>query len=179
MARTPSHVLSVEAYLEQEADGRVRHEYVAGEIFAMIGGSVRHNELALRLATAFTAHLRGGPCRAYMSDVKVRIKRGMDVSFYYPDVMVSCVPAEHQYYLESPKLIVEVLSPTTEAIDRREKAVQYQLIETLEEYVLVAQDEREVTVFRRSEDWKPAVHRSGRLELRSIDLALQIEEIYD
>jgi Uma2 family endonuclease len=179
--RSYQHPLSVEDYLHYEADGRQRHEYIAGEVFAMTGASVEHNNIAVRLVTAFAAHVRGGPCRAHISDVKVRIKNNTDDIFYYPDVMVVCGQDGVQpYYVTNPILIVEVLSPATERVDRREKALHYKQLPSLEEYVLVAQEGCEITIQRRKESWQPVVITSpdATVELRSIGLSLPAREIY-
>lgn len=181
-AQHPYQPPSVDDYLRLEGAGRIRHEYVAGEIFAMTGASLRHNRIAGRIFTALSNHLRGGPCQAYMSDVKVRLKINQDSYLYYPDVMVSCERQEEsEYYLCSPKLIVEVLSPTTEAIDRREKAIHYRWIAALEEYVLVSQDAPEVTIYRRSRNWEPTVLNTlaATAEFRSLNLSMPLTQIYD
>jgi Uma2 family endonuclease len=181
--RTTAHQtrLPVEDYLAYETDGRLRHEYLAGEIFAMTGASLEHNIISGNLFNAISNHLRGGPCRAFMSDFKVRLKIGMDEIFYYPDVMVACGQGGiEKYYLTSPVLIIEVLSPSTEAIDRREKALHYRQIATLEEYALVAQDGCEVTLYRRTDEWGLITLRALEelAEFRSIGLSLSLEEIY-
>ncbi len=174
--------LSVEDYLRFEADSPVRHDYIGGRIHAMSGTSVRHNVISLNLATAFLSHLRGGPCQAYMADVKVRLAVNREDIFYYPDVMVACGdvrPEEH--YLRDPTLIVEVLSPSTENIDRREKLLNYTLIPTLNEYVLVAQDTREITLHRRAEQWRPVVVTAAGapVEFCAIKLTVPLEQIYE
>jgi len=177
------HPLSVEDYLAYEADGRLRHEYIAGEIFAMTGASLEHNIIAGNLFNAISNHLRGGPCRAFMSDFKLRLKNGMDHIFYYPDVMVACGrEGIEKYYLTNPKLIVEVLSPTTEAIDRREKALHYRQVPTLEEYALIAQESHEVTIYRRDHtSWESSAVSTlaATVEFRSIDLLLPLSAIYE
>lgn len=173
---------SVEEYLQQEAGSRLRHEYLAGEVFAMTGASPRHNRIAGRLYVAFANHLGSGPCQPYMSDVKVRFKINSDEYLYYPDVMVACDrEGEREHYLRNPKLIVEILSPSTEEIDRREKAIHYRSILSLEEYALVAQDDREVTLQRRSDHWKSTVYTAPEhvVEFRSIGLSLPIAKIYE
>src|SRR5688572_17630727 len=113
----------------------------------MTGTTVRHGVIVDNLSNASHNHLRGAPCRALSAGVKVRLKLNEDDVFYYPDVMVVCGPLnmEDRYFC-NPKLIVEVLSPSTEAIDRREKALHYRQIAALEEYVLVAQQTQEVTI---------------------------------
>lgn len=178
----PPLYLSVEDYLRYEADGTVRHEYVMGRIHAMAESTESHNLISGNVAAAFHAHLRGGPCKAYMADFKVRLEINREDIFYYPDVMVACqrVGVE-QYYLRYPTLLVEVLSPSTENIDRREKLLNYPQISTVEEYVLIAQATREVTIHRRSEDWAPLLLTApdAVAEFRSIKLSLPLHQIYE
>lgn len=174
--------MTFEEYLEFEEYSRNRHEYLAGEIFAMSGVTKLHNRIAGRFYSAFTSHLKGSPCDSYMGDVKVKIKVNRDVYIYYPDVMVVCDrdPQEDRYVAD-PKLIVEVLSPSTAGVDRHEKRVNYGWIPTLEEYVIVAQENVEVTIFRRQDDWRPVVIGAldAVLELRSIGLTIPLVQIYD
>jgi Uma2 family endonuclease len=171
--------LSVEEYLQQEVGSRVRREYVAGEIFAMTGGTPQHNTISLNIATALVNHLGEGPCQPYMADVKLRFKINADEYVYYPDVFVDCEGPVESYF-RSPRLIVEVLSPSTEYVDRREKAVNYHFIRTLEEFVMVAQDPYEVTLQRRSDDWRSTVFTQPEevLQLRSVGLSLSVAAIY-
>lgn len=174
--------LSVEDYLRHEAEGVVRHEYIGGRVHAMAGTTLRHNIIALNLVTAFRAHVRGGPCQAFMNDVKVRLAVNREDIFYYPDVMVACGPVHlEEHYLRDPTLIVEVLSPSTESIDRREKLLNYPLIPTLQEYVLVAQETREITLHRREELWRPVVLTApaAPVEFRSIKMTVPLAQIYE
>jgi Uma2 family endonuclease len=172
--------LSVDEYLQLETVSTVRHEYLAGQIFAMTGGTRRHNRIASRIFNAIDNHLGEGPCEAYIADVKVRFKINTDEYLYYPDVLVSCEPEESEQYVQYPKLIIEVLSPSTESVDRREKTLVYRAIPSLEEYVIVAQDEPQVTILRRSEQWKQTVHSSlgDIVEFRSIGLSMPLSKIY-
>ncbi len=144
-ATSRHRLMSVEEYLERERDGQVRHEYVGGLAYAMTGGSGRHNRISGKIYRRLSDVADGvecGPCRTYVSDMKVRIPDG---PFYYPDVMVACgSEPEHPYYYEDPCLIVEVLSPKTESIDRREKLEAYKKIPTLRAYLMVSQSERKV-----------------------------------
>lgn len=175
-------LLSVEDYLKFEADGQVRHEYIGGRVHAMAGTSERHNLIAGNVFNAFFNHLRGGPCKTYMADFKVRLEVNREDILYYPDVMVACLrEGVEKYYLRFPKLIVEVLSESTEAIDRREKLLNYPLISTLAEYVLIAQETREVTVHRREEDWRPVVitQPEAPVEFRSIQLTIPLAQVYE
>ena len=173
--------LSVEDYLEGEKTSPVRQEYIAGQVYAMAGASTRHNGIALNLATRLRPHLRGGSCRVFMSDVKVRID-ALDL-FYYPDVMVSCDPEDRgDYFRKRPCLIVEVTSPSTEAIDRREKLLAYQKIDGLLEYVLIAQDEVKAHVYRRDADgkwWVQTLTETDELRMESVSLNLPLLELYE
>ncbi len=140
--------LSVEEYLALEEKSEVRHEYVAGYIFAMAGATDAHNVIAINVATILRPHLRRSGCRVYMVDMKVRVE-AVD-AFYYPDVMVTCEPFEAKSVFKSrPILLVEVLSPGTELTDRREKLSAYFKLESLVEYVLISQDEKRVEIYRR------------------------------
>jgi Uma2 family endonuclease len=177
-----SPYLSVEEYLQFEETSVTKHEYIGGELFAMTGATKRHNVISLNIASALHDHLRGGPCRAYVESVKVRLTAKRDEIFYYPDVSVACGPQDlEKVFLTDPKLVVEVLSPSTERTDRYEKALNYREIPTLEEYVLVAQDKLEVTLQRRSEDWCAQVltRSDVAVELRSIAFTLPLNRIYD
>jgi len=174
--------LSVEDYLRGESDGTVRHDYIGGRIHAMAGASERHNLLAINLVRHFSNHLHGGPCKTYMADFKVRLEVNREDIFYYPDVMVNCVrDGVEEYYLRYPKLIIEVLSPSTENIDRREKLLNYPLIPTLAEYVFISQETHEITLHRREEQWRPSVVAAteAAVEFRSIKLTMPLTQIYE
>jgi Uma2 family endonuclease len=175
-------LLSVEDYLKFEAEGQVRHDYIGGRIHAMTGASVRHNLIAGNLFGALFNHLRGGPCKVHMSDVKVRLEVNREDIFYYPDVMVACVrDGVEKYYLRYPKLVVEVLSESTEVIDQREKLLNYPLIPTLAEYVLIAQDMHEITLHRRETQWRPIILKAkdAVVEFPSLKLSLPLAQIYE
>lgn len=174
--------MSVVDYLAFEESSPVRHEFVAGEIHAMGGASRAHNKISGNLFAHLHARLRGGPCEVFMNDFKVRLEVAREEFFYYPDVVVSCHRQDiEKYFLRSPTLVVEVLSPSTETIDRRERHTHYRHAPTLEEYVLVAQERREVTVFRRASGWQGEVFTSleATVEFRSVKQAMTITEIYD
>lgn len=146
-------IISEQEYLDGEGASQVRHEYVAGEVFAMAGGSKAHNIISGNVFALLRAALRGSGCQTFIADMRVRI--AAQSCYYYPDVVVTCAPGDladdaPKDHIESPSLIVEVLSPTTEAIDRREKMLAYRHIETLREYMLVDQERRWVEVYRRT-----------------------------
>lgn len=170
-------------YLTNERLAAVRHEYVAGEVFAMAGASKVHGTLALNAAIALRHHLRGSSCRVWMADMKVRVKA--DSAYYYPDVVATCSAADlspdaPKDYVEEPKLVLEVLSDSTEAVDRREKLLSYRRLPSLEEYVLVDQNKAWVEVYRHTpEGWVQAVYEAGdTVRLESIDLTVTMSELY-
>ncbi len=171
-------------YLEIERVSReVKHEYVAGEIFAMAGGSVEHSALATALVGLLFAHLRGGACRPHGSDLCISI-RAAEVATY-ADVAVICDPIERDpespSHVTNPQVVVEVLSPTTERYDREQKRLYYQQLDSLREYVLVAQDRRHVEVWQREgAGWIHSTHAAGEtVRLASIDYALDVSALYD
>jgi Uma2 family endonuclease len=147
-------LLSPEEYLAWEEKSEVRHEYIDGEIFAMSGSSDDHATIVLNCSIVLTPFVRGAGCRIYPQDVKAKIH---DQSrYYYPDLLVTCDPRdrEDKYVKRHYKLIVEVLSASTEAFDRGKKFEDYRRSTSLEEYVRVAQDRISVDVFRRNASGK-------------------------
>jgi Uma2 family endonuclease len=174
--------INIEEYLSMEQAGEVRHEYIAGQLFAMVGASRVHNTIALNIASFFHTHLRGSPCQAFMADMKVRVEKAE--AFYYPDIVVTCEPRDdNALFLRAPSLIVEVLSPATENIDRREKRLAYQRLESLKEYVLVAQQTRRAEVYRRSKAeaaWEVDIYEGNECAvLQALDLKLPLEIVYE
>ncbi|MFZ1643475.1 MAG: Uma2 family endonuclease [Candidatus Contendobacter sp.] len=172
----------VEDYLELELRSERRHEYLNGEIVAMTGGSLAHNLIALNLAGALREHLRGTPCRIYVNDVKVRIEAAH--CFFYPDVLVSCVePGKLQdcYFVDDAKLVIEVLSPSTNQRDREFKRIAYRQLPDLQEYLLVAQESRLAICYRRLPDgWEQEPYGAREvIELKSVGLNLPLTRIYE
>lgn len=170
-------------YLEIEEQSReVKHELVNGEIFAMAGGSVEHAALSQAFGALLTAHLKGGPCRAYSSDLRIRIREaGVGT---YADLSVVCDPVERDpdspTHVINPRVVVEVLSPSTEDYDRDEKRLYYQRLPSLAEYVLVSQDRRRVEIWRREGDgFTRSVHEAGeRAPLPSLGFELDVDDLY-
>ena len=176
--------ISEEDYLVGEKIASVKHEYVAGEVFAMAGASKMHATIAGNIFSALRAHLRGKPCRTYVADMKVRVKTSS--AYYYPDVAVTCSPRDlavdaPAYYIEAPCLIAEVLSDSTERIDRREKLLAYQQLESLNDYLLIDQDKREVEHYGRTADsWQRDILGPGdTLIVPGLKLELTIDQIYE
>jgi Uma2 family endonuclease len=171
-----------EEYLAFEEQSPHRHEYVNGTVYAMSGASLAHNRIAQELVVAFRTHLRGGPCEPFFLQAKLEIRAGSDQIVYYPDVMVSCRPEDRtDQVVRNPKLVMEILSKSTQHIDRREKAMTYQRVEAIEEYVLIAQNEPRVIVHRRAEEWRPMLYSAldAGVEFRSIGLHMPLAQIYE
>jgi Uma2 family endonuclease len=172
-------------YLRLEARSPVRHEYVNGEIFAMTGGTLRHNAITLNIASALRLHVRDTPCRAFLNDVRVRIERHN--AYYYPDVLVTCGPGMLSLDGEAstvvdPILIIEVLSVTTEATDRREKLLAYRTLASLCEYALVSQDRARIEIHRRRGDigWELVEYAGNEpVHFSSVELTLEMRDIYE
>jgi Uma2 family endonuclease len=174
--------MSFEEYLEFEEKTPIKHEYVGGELFAMSGATLRHNSISLNLASAFHAHLRGGPCKAMMEGMKVLFCVNEEKTVYYPDVMVCCGPRDPEAaFVTDPALVIEVLSPSTQRTDRREKALNYRHIPSLGEIALVSQERTEVTLYRREDGWNAEVltDPQATVEFRSIKLTLPLQTLYD
>ena len=172
------HPITVEEYLKGEKGSDIRHEYVTGAVYAMAGASGLHNLIALGFAAGLRQHLRGSPCRVFMSDMKVRVRD----AFYYPDLVVVCGTIDSgAYYQTAPTLVVEILSESTEARDRLEKRLAYQSLASLQEYILVAQDKMRVEVYRRLEDgWQIETYSYGdRVRFASINYETAIEQLYE
>lgn len=158
MANPPAQSpISIEIYLEGEQHGEVRHEYLAGQVYAMVDASDRHNLIRGNLMFALHQATRGDPCQVFMSDMKLRIDSAGKTYFYYPDIMVYCDPDDRERYWRTlPKLIVEVLSESTELIDRREKRLAYIQLDSLDDYLLVEQESPALILYSRARGWKPA-----------------------
>lgn len=174
--------MTVEEYLEWEAQQEIRHEYVNGEVFAMTGGSIPHNDLALNFYTALRPHLRSRGCRMNVSDVKLQVS--FQSRYYYPDVIVSCdlQDLDSRKFIQNPKIIVEVLSPSTSAKDRDEKFTCYLKIPTLQEYILIDSQKIFVERYCRGEGrmWLYYSYTAGDIiTLSSIEFDLPIELLYE
>lgn len=170
--------MNPEQYLAYEQAQAVRHELVDGYLYAMTGGSDRHEEIALNLAAVLRMHLRGTGCRVYKGDLKIRVAD----DFYYPDMFVRCGKERGDpYFKTDPILIAEVLSPGTQRYDRGDKRLAYFSLPSLQEYVLIAQDRLRVEIYRRG-----AVDPCERLEraddllrLESVGFVMMLGELYE
>ena len=187
MSEPAFQTYTVEEYLEMERHSEVRHEYLGGAIIAMAGESKHHNAITLNLASAIQNHLRGKPYNVFMENVKVHVKTPFNELFYYPDLVITCDPTDEEdpYIINHPRLIIEVLSPSTKQRDEAEKYLALQLIDSFEEYVLVDQDPdaRQVRILRKNNNWaltpENDITESGEIRLETIDLNLTLDQIYD
>lgn len=170
--------MSPEEYLTYERTSDVRHEYVDGEVYAMVGASRRHASIVLNLASAIRPAARARDCDAYANDVMLRVEAAN--AYYYPDLVVTCDQSDDDpYVVHAPSLIVEVLSDSTEHVDRREKRAYYQTIASLREYVLVAQDERRVEIYRRQDGgWVHEIVTDGDAALETVGVTLSLDDVY-
>ena len=172
--------ISITDYLEGELGSEVKHEYINGDVYAMAGAKRAHNIINMNLAGTVFSHLHGSPCQVFSSDMKVAIQTDRDDYFYYPDLHVSCEQETNEHFNNQPKLIIEVLSDSTERKDRAEKFHNYRKLDSLQEYILVAQDCKRVEIYRRSDAWDLALftEENDGFEFESINMGLTLAEVY-
>jgi len=175
------HRYTYRDYLRLEETANVRHEFLGGEIYAMAGGSREHAAICVNASSALNLQLRGRGCGVHSSDLRIRVlATGLAT---YPDVTVVCghaeIDPEDRHTVTNPTLIVEVLSPSTEAYDRGEKIEHYRQIPSLREIVLVAHDAQLLEVWRRTATgWSKHEVRAGDLALESVDAVLSVDDVY-
>lgn len=173
-----------EEYLSLERESTIKHEYKQGLVFAMAGAKKSHITIVGNVSGLFFNHFRGvEDCYFYANDVKVKFLAGD--GYYYPDVAVTCHEQDNDSndsYIEYPKLIIEVLSDSTEAFDRNNKFADYKTLPSLEEYVLIHQKQVLVERFLKKADnlWATEIYREGdRVEFASIDFRCPIAFLYE
>jgi Uma2 family endonuclease len=185
MVAQPSDYISEEEYLALERASEVRHEYYLGKMVAMAGASERHGAIIGGTYFHLYGQLRGGPCRAYTTDLRVRVSAtGL---YTYPDIVVVCgerqLTDNHRDTLLNPTAVIEVLSPATEGYDRGRKFRQYQSIPSLREYLLIAQEVPLVEHFVRQDDgqwlYSAADGLEATVELPSLGCSLALANIYE
>ena len=176
--------MNVGAYLALEEGASTKHEYLRGVVHAMAGGTPEHGALALAFASLLTVALRGRPCRLFSSDVRIRVD-DTDL-FTYPDFSVVCgaltTASIDRNAITNPVVIVEILSPGTEAYDRGAKMDHYRRLASLREYVLVNHDRHQVEVFRRNEAgrFEQFVFGGGQaVELASLGVSVAVDAVYE
>ncbi len=180
---TPIPYMTKDEYLKFELSSTIRHEYIQGQIFAMSGATEAHNVICGNLYVALHQFLDGSGCRAFMNDMKVDVEAANAV--YYPDIMVTCEPFEaNSLFKSSARLIVEVLSPSTKSIDRREKLVSYRMLPQLRQYLLVHQNRMYVEMYRlvETDHWEHVrLGLNDELVLEALpekSLTIPVSEIY-
>ena len=185
MSAIPKTKLTPEEYLEFERKAETKHEYFNGEIFAMSGAKRNHNKIVGNLSGLIWQHLKGKDCEFYPADMRVFVpETGL---YTYPDLVVVCGEPEFKDdvfdTLLNPVLLVEVLSETTESYDRGKKFQHYRSIESLREYVLVAQDEARIEKYVKTGDgfWllSEAVGLDAEIEFAAIECRIALREVYD
>jgi Uma2 family endonuclease len=189
IAQSQFPFITPQDYLDWEEKQSLKYEYIDGEVYAMTGGTILHNEIAVNLTTALKNHLRGKGCKVLMADAKVGISE--TGPFHYPDIMVSCDPRDKKarQIIYHPCLIIEVLSPSTEAFDRGKKFTNYRCLDSLKEYVIISADKINVECYRLKEkgQWelnpysleKTSSKKDLEIHLSSINFSLPISLIYE
>ena len=174
--------LTPEEYFVWEEQQLHRHEYLNGEVFAMSGGTINHSEIALNFGVLLKGRMKGSGCKVLNSDARVNILETTD--YVYPDLSVTCDERDKtmQQFITYPCLVIEVLSPSTEAYDRGDKFRMYRQNPNLQEYVLVNSEAIAIEIFRRTapDAWQILNYQAGdSVELKSVDLTFPIEMIYE
>jgi Uma2 family endonuclease len=183
----PSRRYTLEEYYDREPLAEVRHEFHDGEILAMSGGSMEHSQIAINLGSELRTRLKGKPCQAFESNLRSRIEASN--RNVYPDLAIVCGPVEldtrdkSRGTIMNPRVVFEILSPSTERYDRTEKRDHYLLVPTLEAHVLIEQDRPRVEVLSRAGDGRWEVNFANGLDavlkLGTLDLEIPLREIYD
>ncbi len=174
--------MTADEFLEWEEKQPGKHEFIKSEIFAMVGVTRQHATVAGNVFSFLMLHLRGTRCRAYMAEMKLRLEAAD--AFFYPDVFVTCSEVDHQAerFMTGPRLIVEVLSESTEAYDRGEKFEKYRLFGTLAEYVLISPIKRKVEIFRLDTSGHWVLYEYGgdeSVQFASLDLTIESSALYE
>lgn len=171
--------ISIQDYLDGENLTDIKHEYLDGEVVAMGGASARHGLVVTGLSLAIGPHARRKGCQLFMADMKLRVDHAGQTYFYYPDLLLACDPQDRDpYYRSRPCLLVEVLSPTTERIDRREKLFAYQTIPSLREYLLVDPEQRCVEIYRLGQGVRHETCTQGSFRLDCLEAEIALDEVY-
>lgn len=173
---------SEEEYLEAELLSEVKHEYIGGTVYAMAGASRNHNLIVSNVLSEIRNKLKqqNSPCDIFSSDMKVKESEKM-IKYFYPDVLITCDPDddESEYYVNSPVIIVEVLSESTKKYDLTSKKLYYFNIPSLQEYVVIEQDICRIEVFSKKDNWNSISYFLGdEISLKSIAIAVSVEDIY-
>ncbi|MEO1670627.1 MAG: Uma2 family endonuclease [Cyanobacteria bacterium J06631_2] len=175
--------ITPEEYLQLEAASDIKHEYIDGEVYDMARATDTHVTIALNVAVLLRSHLRDSGCRVFISDMKVKLEQKN--RFFYPDVLVTCETQdrENNTFKQFPRLIIEVLSDSTEAFDRGDKFADYQFLPSLQEYVLINTKKARIECFRRTAEglWLLQFYEleAEKFELTSVEFTGKIADVYE
>ncbi|HJT55997.1 MAG TPA: Uma2 family endonuclease [Ktedonobacteraceae bacterium] len=181
MAQRKYSILDVEDYLQLNRDSKnVRYEYLDGEVTMLAGGSPDHSIIIANLTAIIKSPLKGGQCRVYNSDVQLKLS---EKRYVFPDITVSCDERDRNQKetIRYPRVVIEVLSPTTEATDRGRKAAYYRATSTIQEYVMADSEEIFIEVHRREEGkWTINTFEPGdTVILKSLGIQFPVEDTYE
>ena len=183
VASPQNSFITPEEYLQLETTSDIKHEYIDGEVYDIAGATDTHVTIALNMAVLLRGHLRDSGCRVFISDMKVKIEQKN--RFFYPDVLVTCEAQdrENSTFKQFPRLIIEVLSDSTEAFDRGDKFADYQFLPSLQEYVLINTKKARIECFRRTAEglWLLQFYEleAEEFELTSIGFSGKIADVYE
>ncbi len=175
--------LTAEEYLQGEETAEFKHEYLDGEVWAMVGATDAHVTIAMNLAYLLRQKLKGTPCRAYISDMKVNVEKAN--AFFYPDILVTCDNKDRQnsLYKQQPLFIGEVLSSSTEAFDRGKKFTAYRQLDSLQSYWLIDTNALHIDSYTRTEnnDWllHSYSHADETVKIAALNLEFLLQELYE
>lgn len=172
---------TLEEFLAWEETQPERHEFIRGEVFAMVGARRVHGTVSGNVFAMLRSQLRGAPCRAFVEGMKLQVA---DDTVFYPDVFVTCDPADlrTEHVFRAPTVIVEVLSPSTESTDRGLKFAHYRRLPSVQEYLLVDPDRRTVELYRRGAEGLFTLYEPGEareIALTSIGCVLALDEVFE
>jgi Uma2 family endonuclease len=180
-AYSPMRYLTREEFFELQENGAIDYEFINGIIRTVTGPTVSHAMVTMNISRIVDSRLRKGPCRVLWG-VDLSLTLDNDEIVYKPDLYVSCDRSLwNERWIPNPKFVVEVLSPSTQRIDRREKLMNYSRTPSVEEYVIASQARAELEIFRRASDWRPEVVSGpdATVEFRSLDISFVLAEVYE
>jgi Uma2 family endonuclease len=175
-------LMTLEEFFEFQEQSPIPYEFVNGIIRAVSAPSVPHCLIAQNIYRVIDSHLRPGPCVPFIAGGEVNLSLGSDKIVYKPDILVSCDRSLwHDKGIPNPRFVVEVLSPSTQQIDRKEKAVNYRRVPSMEEYVIASQKRAELIIYRRVAHWLPEILSGDRAiaDFRSLGVSIPLNVIYE
>jgi Uma2 family endonuclease len=180
----PQH-MTLQDYWYLEEHSAIKHEYIDGYVYDLAGGTAAHSQIAINTVTALNQELQSGPCHVFNSDMRVQLRNDR---YVFPDVTVSCDIADavdDGTIIRSPRLVIEVLSNSTEAKDRGVKFACYQELDSVQEYVIISTTKQSVEVYRRDDEdsdgnrWNYQRYTAGDIvRFECIDVEVKIEDLY-